>query len=748
MKRIIFFLPLLLLLACNGTVLLETEDCSSDLRYNSLATVWDEAVPLGNAVLGELVWQKGDSLRFSLDHTDLWDLRPVNAFNDPEHFNWNWIKGRVAARDGDAIRAQIEDSYSYEPGPTKIPCAALEFPVESLGKVSEVRLHVHDALCRVKWESGVTLETFVTADKNAAWFRFTGIGEEDFAPSLRVPAYSKSGDSTTVELFEMGLDALGYEPGTVIREGDRILYHQKGWGDFNYDVAVQWKRSGSTLTGVWSVTTSLDDKDAANEAESALSRGLSSDWQSHLGYWRPFWEASSVSVPDSVLQRQYDSEMYKLGSASREHSRPISLQAVWTADDGHLPPWKGDYHNDLNTQLSYWPVYEGNHLSEGMAYLNSYWDQQEPFARYTRGVFGVDGIVVPGVSSLDGQPMGGWTQYSISQTVGAWISQHYYLHWKYSADDGFLREKAYPFTKQVATALEQLTVTDAAGHRTLELSTSPEIFENSLNAWFHTITNYDLSLIMFAFKSAAEEAAALGLEEESAHWSQLLSELPALDIQDDALTFAKGFPYNVSHRHFSHAMAIFPLGLIDWSDGEEAQKIIKATLARLDEYGPDWWCGYSYSWLGNLKARAMDGEGAAEALRTFADCFVLPNTFHANGDQTRTGKSCFTYRPFTLEGNFAFASGIQQMLMQSHTGTVNVFPAVPASWKNVSFDKLRARGAFLVSAAMEDGKVTYIEVLSEKGGHLSLMVPGENQPRCYDTTPGQIVRWLLTAEQP
>ncbi len=103
-------------------------------------------------------------------------------------------------------------------------------------------------------------------------------------------------------------------------------------------------------------------------------------------------------------------------------------------------------------------------------------------------------------------------------------------------------------------------------------------------------------------------------------------------------------------------MAIHPLGLLDYSQGEESQQIINATLKRMQEVGPDWWCGYSYSWFGNMKARAFDGEGAAQALKTFAECFCLPNTFHANGDQTNSGKSKFTYRPFTLEGNFAFAS--------------------------------------------------------------------------------------------
>lgn len=81
------------------------------------------------------------------------------------------------------------------------------------------------------------------------------------------------------------------------------------------------------------------------------------------------------------------------------------------------------------------------------------------------------------------------------------------------------------------------------------------------------------------------------------------------------------------------------------------------------------------------------------------------------------------YRPFTLEGNFAFASGIQEMLLQSHTGVVNIFPAIPASWTNAKFEKLRAQGAFLISAEKKNGKVTNVEFFSEKGGKLRLKNP-------------------------
>ena len=62
-----------------------------DLVYDRPAMVWDEALPLGNGLLGALVWGDGAPLRISLDRTDLWDLRPVAAFERPE-YNWETMQ--------------------------------------------------------------------------------------------------------------------------------------------------------------------------------------------------------------------------------------------------------------------------------------------------------------------------------------------------------------------------------------------------------------------------------------------------------------------------------------------------------------------------------------------------------------------------------------------------------------------------------------------------------------------------------
>jgi hypothetical protein len=170
-------------------------------------------------------------------------------------------------------------------------------------------------------------------------------------------------------------------------------------------------------------------------------------------------------------------------------------------------------------------------------------------------------------------------------------------------------------------------------------------------------------------------------------------------------------------------MAIHPLGLIDWSGGEQSRRTIRASLAELSAKGSGGWCGYSFSWLASLAARAHDGDGAAKALEIFSTAFTLRNSFHCNGDQSGKGYSKFKYRPFTLEGNFAAAAGVQEMLLQSHSGVVEIFPAIPAAWKDAAFTSLRTHGAFLISAERRGGTVRRVEIVSEKGGMLKLLSP-------------------------
>jgi len=710
-----------------------------DLAFKSLAGTWDEAIPLGNGMIGALIWKKGESLRMSLDRADLWDLRPVAEFAGPE-FRFAWVRKQVLKKDYDPVHRMGDIPYDRDPAPTKIPAAALEFDISALGEIESVRLSVADAVCRVKWKNGVRLTAFVHATEPVGWFTFEGLPAA-LMPRLIPPAYAapvpESGSEKN-SLTGKTLASLGYPAPELDRDGTSVRYHQEGWGGMSYEVAAEWQTpSAGILTGVWSISSVYPEKEggaagtgvasqfAPQSVVEALKRSLARDLESHKAWWKTFWAKSTIELPDPVLEKQWYLEIYKFGAASRRGAPPVTLQAVWTADDGSLPPWKGDFHNDLNTQLSYWPCYSGNRLEEGLAFLDWLWTIKPRCEEYTKLYFGVEGLNVPGVAALDGSPMGGWIQYSLGPTVSAWLAHHFYLHWRFSGDRAFLGERAYPYLKAVAVFLDGLSERRADGRRKLPLSSSPEIHDNRIEAWFAETTNFDLALVRWLYGAAAELAGELGLADEKTRWLGILGEWPELALAEDdgRLLVAPGQALAESHRHFSHLMAIHPLGLIDRSGGEAAQRTVRGALAELDRLGPDWWCGYSYSWLGNLAARAMDGEKAAGALKVFAECFCLPNSFHVNGDQTRSGKSKMTYRPFTLEGNFAFAAAVQEMLLQSHSGVVRVFPAVPAAWKDARFDSLRTQGAFLVSAKMKAGRIVEVQVMSEKGGRLKLANP-------------------------
>ncbi|MDR0705524.1 MAG: glycoside hydrolase family 95 protein [Planctomycetaceae bacterium] len=713
----------------------EKPESEYDLRFSKLADKWDEGIPLGNAMIGSLVWQKDGVLRMSLDHVGLWDLRSKPNIKTFAQYNFKWVEQQVLKRDYKPVQDRYVP-YGKVPYPTKIPGGALEFDSLSSQTVSGVRLFLNNALCEVNWQNGTRLQAFVHASENIGWFRFEN-APENVTPKLVPPDYSgqKNEKVSSGQHANAALKSLGYEQGTVIQNENAIVYHQDGSNGFYYEIAVAWQRNGNNLEGVWTIhpaNNNNNDNDndnnndntnennsttaASEHVKKSLQSSFAQSFESHGQWWKNYWAKSSVTIPDAVLAKQYYNEMYKFGSAARSYAPPISLQAVWTADNGSLPPWAGDYHHDLNTQLSYWGCYAGNRLEEGLGYLNWLWDIIPESQKFTREYFGADGLNVGGVTTIQGEPMGGWIQYSMSPTTSAWLAQHFYLHWQYSRDKEFLEKRAYPYLRDVAVFLDQISVRGKQNKRKLPISSSPEIYNNSLKAWFLTTTNYDLALIRFVYTAAEDCARELGRNDEADRWSMILSEWTDFDLdKEGALTFAKDFPYNESHRHFSNQMAIHPLNLIDRSNGETDRKIIDATIRKLESCGTDWWCGYSYAWLGNIKARNFDGDGAAKALKIFAEHFCLPNTFHANGDQTKQGYSKYTYRPFTLEGNFAFAAGIHEMLIQSHTGIIQIFPAIPNAWQDVSFQQLRTVGAFLVSAERKDGKTRRIKIQSLAG---------------------------------
>ena len=485
------------------------------LQFRQLPQVWDEGIPLGNGIMGALIWQKDDRLRLALDRADLWDLRPVKEFSGSD-YTFRFICEAVEKKDMSPVYRLIDDRTSIDIAPSKIPAGAIEIPIAGLGKVKSTELDVHTAVCTITWENGTTAQIFTNATDKVGHFRFTHLPQKPEilleAPSYEVPQGTK--------IERNSLARLGYKKGKVIVKKGHITYRQKAYGNVSYEIDVRWKQPDpQTLEGTFCLTTQGTLYSEATQASQQMdnyAKDFTAALHEHTDWWKNYWEQCSLSLPDDpTLERQWYLEMYKFGAASRKDAPPICLQAVWTADNGQTPPWRGDFHNDLNTQLSYWPGYAANHLEESAVFTDWLWQIKENSEAYTRQFFGVEGLNVPCISTLDGKNLGGWNQYSHQPTASGWLAQHFYLQWKYSADDIFLRTRAYPWVKEAARYFENISVKDENGKRKLPLSSSPEINDNSLEAWFKQTTNFDLACIRFTYQAAIEMAKHLQLDELS-----------------------------------------------------------------------------------------------------------------------------------------------------------------------------------------------------------------------------------------
>ena len=675
---------------------------------------WDEALPLGNGKLGCLIYGDGP-LRLSVDRVDLWDERdnPTTLEKGFTFQNMNKLVREDGSKEAWTEARRLFDNVLTDCAyPTKITAGRIELDFgEKISASSHLSLQT--AIADVSFGETGKAQAFMSAT------RFVGVAKiwGDFSVNIHIPTYI-SGDENGACANNSGVGAadwascLAYPRAEIVKDGDFTYYEQKTFTDFEYGVVVYRKQSGGYAELYFTIVTNADDKDyiasAKKELLSAAEIGYENLKSEHIAWWKKYWAKSQINIGDDLLEKTYYRSWYLFASCSRKGFYPMPLQGVWTADNDSLPPWKGDYHHDTNTELSYQSYLKANRLDEGRVFIDYLWNMRAKYRKFAKSFYGVNGLLLPSSSSLNGVAMGGWMQYSFSPTMTIWAAQSFDEYYLYTGDEKFLKTRAYPFLREVGKAIFGL-LEEKDGKLYLPLSSSPEIFDDTPQAYLKPNSNFDLALLRWLYKTLDGYARRLG--ETETDYAEILSKLDEFAIKDGVgLLLDRETQLLESHRHFSHLMCLYPLHLINY-DSAENQCVYEASLLELERLGMGMWVGFSYAMCAQIYAMAYKGNAAYEKLRQFCHGFVADNGFHLNGDFKNYGYSTFHYRPFTLESSFGFCDALQEMLLQEHQGYVHLFPAIPKEWdsREISFKKLRSYGGVLISATRKNAKVKSVE---------------------------------------
>lgn len=691
------------------------------LTFPTTVTSWDEAIPLGNGDIGCLIWDSPEKLRFSLDKCDIWDCS--DSPENQENFTYSDVQNLVKHRKKKKIHEKYESCY-HKPLPTKLPTDKL---ILDLGLAGNVVSHLDFLTAEATLTIGETkLWAFIHA-KEA--FGMVKINKQNVQFYVENPAFATleaEKNTKKEEGITQSLKSIYYplaERKTETENGIEFSYFVQQTCDSFYGVmAAKKEENGETLlcyTVSFEDTADFVKRDKAL-LKSALENGYETAFEAHKAWWESYWAKSSISIDDELLEQQWYLNNYLLASCSRKGHYPMPLQGVWTADNGDVPPWKGDYHNDLNTQMSYTSYLKANHLPEGecfIDYLLSLTDRAKEFAH---NFYGAKGLCLPSIMDIKGYCLGGWVQYSTQPTNQLWLCQIMARYYYFTKDETYL-PKIYAYLEETGEFLLSI-LEEKNGFYKLPLSASPEMHDNHFSAWMKPNTNYDLSLMRAFCEDMIALSREMGKDDAVKKWQRVLGKLEPLAVnRKKQLMLSPKESLKGSHRHHAHCMAIYPLRTLEYST-EENKAIIDASVKQLEKYGKKYWTGYSMGWMAEFYIAQGQGEKAAQELHDFYNITCSQNGFHLNGDYKKICRQMqLKYRPFTLEGNFLAIDAMQDMLLYSEKEKLYLFPAIPKAWKKAEFKTFRAWGGLLVSAKYAQGAIQEVTITATKDTSFTLL---------------------------
>ena len=397
---------------------------------------------------------------------------------------------------------------------------------------------------------------------------------------------------------------------------------------------------------------------------------------------------------------------YILASSSRIGGQAANLQGIW--DEELLPPWGSKYTVNINLEMNYWPA-EVCNLSECTPPLfGLIKDLSETGAKTARTYYNCDGWTLHhntdlwrGTAPVDAARYGMWPD------GGAWLCLHLWEHYQFTGDKAFLRAN-YPLMRGAAQFLLELLVEDPKHHWLVTpFSMSPEHTYRDAEGNTATLSpgpTMDIAQIRELFGHCIEAEKILGTDKSFG--DRLAATLPKLE------------PYRInSHGYLQEWIE-------DWTPGTENHNIspdfpffpgstitlrgdpdLAGAIGKWMETRPARG-GWTGAFDACVWARLERGDKVEQWLATQMRGSLADNLHNNRNNQS--------------DASFGFTAAIAEALLQSHAGEISLLPALLPGWSNGSIKGLRARGDFEVDMSWRDGKLTEAVIHSLNGGSAKL----------------------------